>query len=50
MEAEPKVTLLVRKYIEITYKDQKLVVPESEANDIVIGVAKLLPDDAGASQ
>jgi len=49
MEAEPKVSLVVRKYVEIQYKDQKLILPLDESSDIVVGIAKLLPDDAGAS-
>lgn len=48
MDAEPKVTLLVREYVEIQYKDQKLVLPRAEAYDLLAPIAKLMPDDVGA--
>ena len=48
MDAEPKVTLLVRQYVEIQYKDQKIVMPEAEAFDLVPAIAKLMPDDIAA--
>ncbi len=46
MDKEPQVTLLVREFIELQYKDQKIVFPLSEAPDVMTGIAKLLPDDA----
>ncbi len=48
MDAEPKVTLLVREYVEIQYKDQKVVMPKEESLDLVPALAKLMPDDVGA--
>lgn len=49
-ETEPKVSLKTVQYAVITYGSQKLVVPVSECTDIVVGLSKLLPDDAGSSK
>ena len=44
-ELEPTVTVVVKKYVVITYGNQRLVMPASEAPDLIRPIAALLPDD-----
>ncbi len=48
MDSEPKVTLLIREYVEISYKDQKIVMPKEESFDLLKPIAQLMPDDIRA--
>ena len=49
-ELEPTVTIRVVEYVEIGYGDQKLVMPASEAPDLIKPLAKLLPDDLNTTK
>ena len=49
-ELEPTVTIRVEEYVVITYGTQRLVMPASEAPDLIKPLAKLLPDDLNTTK
>lgn len=42
---EPKVSVIVKEYIEIQYGNKKIVFPMDEAVDVLKGISSKLPRD-----